>query len=118
MTTTMIESCLLYNATLRVLICKLCRHALQPNGTTLHYQRHHADVLSLSQRRSLIAYEKSVPQDPAATIKAITFASPLAPIEGLRVVDGCQCLDCDWIAGTEGSAREHGLKGHGWRLGG
>ncbi len=109
------EECLIYLEQYGALICKLCRYALCPNGVALHYQRHHKDLLSASQRRELIRFEQSV---TVVDTQQLILNSPrdVGPaILGLKVIKAQECLQCAFIGGTERSIQEHCRSIHKWR---
>src|SRR5579862_7206092 len=109
------EECLIYLEQYGALICKLCRYALCPNGVALHYQRHHKNLLSASQRRELIRFEQSV---TVVDTQQLILNSPrdVGPaILGLKVIKAQECLQCAFIGGTERSIQEHCRSIHKWR---
>jgi hypothetical protein len=112
--------CLLYLEGYKVLVCRLCQYALRSNGTALHYQRYHKDLLSTSQRHRFTQFEKSIFEKSmtVADMGDIILNSPrnvVPALLGLKVIQVQECPHCAFIMSTERSMRQHCKVTHGRR---
>lgn len=94
----------------KVLVCMKCEYCIQPGGAEAHLRRSHKDV-SLAVRKELVEFCASLLLDQPEAV-----ASPhscVAMINGLKLVDGFKCMECEHLSGTERSIRQHCKTQHG-----
>ena len=100
----------LYLSEYRVLICRACKYAIRSQGgIQRHFQKRHAS-LPLSIRKTLVEYASQLQLIVPENIHIPE--APLSPIDVLDVIDGCQCNDCGYACGSEGSMLVHCKKEH------
>jgi hypothetical protein len=101
---------LLYLQEQQALICKSCKHCLQPNGVESHLQRKHS-AIPLKVRKELISYAESlVLRNPSEVVIPVTIVSAF---DCLKVTEGFRCLMCNSLYGTPRSIKEH-CRAHKW----
>src|SRR5947207_14519125 len=105
-----ISKYLLYLQEEQALICRSCKHCLQPNGVENHLQRKHSAV-PLEVRKELLSYAESlILRNPSEVVMPVT----VVPIfDCLKVTQGFRCSMCNSLYGTPGSIKKH-CEGHRW----
>ena len=84
------------------LICLLCKHAIRPTGMAKHLTHKHGD-LSSDLRKKLSDWQASLPLVDDVRIPAPSDP----PIYGLAIHSGFVCNDCNFIAGSIVTLKEH-----------
>jgi Orsellinic acid/F9775 biosynthesis cluster protein D len=88
----------------KLLVCRDCKHCLQPNGIQLHLQKKHRST-QLVTRKALIEYANGLLL--RGSKEAIAPTIPLPVFECLEITNGFQCLICDSLCGTIDDVKKH-----------
>jgi len=95
-----------------VLICRPCKHAVEPEGgIRAHLQSKHV-ALPITVRRSLIEYAAGVPLKAPEDVTMPDATS--SPIPELELKDGCQCDECGYVCASESNMILHCKTEHRW----
>src|SRR5579862_4902021 len=107
-----INGYVIYNERYSALICLTCGYALNADGIENHLRRKHKDVPMSSRKRIQDWTDTLVIKGP----KDIEIPDEeITAIEGLKVIDGFICLNCDALYGSTVSMVHHCQDKHGWR---
>ena len=102
---------ILYNEEFEVLICLGCQYCVNPSGMERHLRSHHKG-LSIGVRRALTEFAIKSNARTSQNTKVPT--DEIDAIEGLRLMDGWACNECNQIRGTPTSIEHHCWQEHGW----
>jgi hypothetical protein len=95
---------LLYLQEQEALICRSCKHCLQPDGIEDHLRRKHLTI-PLDVRKELVSYAKGlILRTPSEVVAPVTV--DLA-FDGLKVIQGFRCSICQSLYGTLRSIEKH-----------
>ena len=106
-----VEQYLLYIASSRVVICRVCQFCITPDGAQKHFQRWHKDV-SLTVRKELTHHCSQI---DLAGQKDVVDPNNKIVVQGLQLHDGNKCVSigCNYICAKESTAMVHARE-HGW----
>src|SRR5277367_5813249 len=97
----------------RVLICRLCKHALRPgNGTERHLRSVHKKTIDLPTRKALVNYATELHLVEPNHVPCPNRGSH--PVKGLSVMDGWECDTCGYTCASEVNMEKHCNSEHGW----
>ena len=101
----------------KVVLCSICSHCIKGDGIDLHLRRFHKDVHFKTRREWQQQLKEEVDSQEVVEPAAVEIPIHVStPIQELPIVDGFQCLSCDFISGTVGTAHFH-ARTHGWLTG-
>jgi hypothetical protein len=101
----------------KVILCSICRYCIKGDGIDLHLQRVHKDVHFKTRKEWRQQIKEDV--DGQEVVEPAAVEIPIhasTPIQELPIMDGFQCLSCDFISGTVGTTQLH-ARTHGWLTG-
>jgi predicted metal-binding protein len=102
---------LLYVPEYSALICRSCRYCLTPRGVGRHFQWQHKTI-SCGERDQLVKFAECLTVSRPEDIEVPS--EEIAAIEGLDVIDGFKCGECEGLYGTMRSIQNHCRDRHDW----
>jgi hypothetical protein len=96
----------------KVLICQTCRHGLAAKGMKRHFQWRHRSI-PIEVRNQIIEFAAGLDMKKPEEVEVARVEVPA--IEGLDVVKGFECEECNAIYGRIQSMKEHCRARHGWQ---
>ena len=101
---------LLYLLEQQILIYRICKYYLHPNGVENHLQWKYL-VISLKICKELMSYIEGLMLQSSS--KVITSITIISVFECLEIIQGFCCLACNCLCGTPRSIQEH-CRDHIW----
>jgi uncharacterized C2H2 Zn-finger protein len=96
----------------QLIVCRMCKYALQPKGIDRHFKDHHCKVVRPSARAVLQEWA-----DSKAPLDAKSVSQPTTIVTGydcLTLIEGLQCSTCGTLGETLKSLNRQCNKNHGW----
>lgn len=94
----------------QALVCRNCKHCLQPDGVEDHLRRKDGKI-PLDIRKKLVSYAESLTlRNPSEVIMPTTI---VPAFDSLEVIQGFRCSFCSVLYGTPNSIEKH-CRSHKW----
>jgi len=99
-----VNSFVTYVEEFKVLICRMCRHGLVTTGVKRHFQWRHKSI-PIEIRKQIIEFAEQLDAPKPEEVPVPT--REVAAIEGLDIIKGFACRQCDALYGQLQSMERH-----------